>query len=97
MMAIAIDIHNKLALDFASDMPFAKDEIEALYAATNWQISDKMIRAIIYLAKGDLALLKSTIELARKDYKDVLWQAEYNRGDDKLRDFNQTFDELGLL
>lgn len=96
-MEIAIDIQKKLELDFGSELSFAKDEIEALYAATNWQISDKMIRSIIYLAKGDFTLLKSTIELARKDYKDVLWQAEYNRGDDQLRDFNKTFEELGFV
>ncbi len=96
-MAIAIDIQQKLELDFGSELIFAKDEIEALYAATNWRISDKMIRSIIYLAKGDCTQLKSTIELARKDYKDVLWHAEYDRGDDQLRDFNKTFEELGLV
>ena len=96
-MEIALDIQQKLALDFGSEMPFAKDEIEALYAATNWQISDKMIRCIIYLAKGDVMLLKRTIGCARKDYKDVLWLAEYDRGDDRLRDFNKTFQELGLV
>jgi hypothetical protein len=97
MMEIAIDIQQKLALDFGSEMPFAKDEIEALYAATNWRISDKMIRSIIYLAKGDITLLNNTIQGARTDYKDVLWQAEYDRGDEQLRDFNKTFEELGLI
>ena len=96
-MEIAVDIQQKLALDFGSEMPFAKDEIEALYAATNWRISDKMIRSIIYLAKGDITLLNNTIQGARTDYKDVLWQAEYDRGDEQLRDFNKTFEELGLI
>ncbi|BBB29847.1 hypothetical protein [Neptunomonas japonica] len=96
-MEIAIDIQHKLTLDFGSEMPFAKDEVEALYAATNWRISDKMIRSIIYLAKGDITSLKNTIQRTRQDYKDVLWQAEYDRGDEQLRDFNKTFDELGLL
>jgi len=56
-----------------------------------------MIRAIIYLAKGDLELLNSNIQLVQTDFKDLLWPAEYDRGDEQLRDFNQSFTNLELV
>lgn len=96
-MEIVIDIQKKLELDFGRELSSAKDEIEALYAKTNWQISNRMVRSIVFLANGDFESLKRNIELALTDYKDVLWQAEYDRGDEQLRDFNKTFQELGLL
>ena len=96
-MQISIDIQKKLELDFGSELSFAKDELEALYAKTNWRIGNRMIRSIVYLSNGDFESLKKTIEHANTDYKDVLWLAEYDRGDEQLRDFNKTFEELGLL
>ncbi len=96
-MQIVIDIQKKLELDFGTELLLAKDELEALYAKTNWTIGNRMVRAIIYLSNGNFESLKKTIEHASTDYKDVLWLAEYDRGDEQLRDFNKTFEELGLL
>ncbi len=96
-MVMVVDIQNKLELDFGPKLVFAKDELEALYITTNWLVSDRVVRSVIYLANGDIDLLKENIERALTDYKDLLWQAEYNRGDEQLRDFNKTFQELGLV
>ena len=95
-MQILIDIQQKLEQDFGSEFSFARDEIDALYTATNWRVSNKVIRSIIYLAKGDLELLKMNIARAQTDVKDLLWEAEYGRGDEQLRDFNKSFIDLGL-
>lgn len=96
-MVMVVDIQNKLELDFGPELVSAKDELEALYIKTNWLISDRAVRSVIYLANGDIDLLKENIERALTDYKDLLWQAEYNRGDEQLRDFNKTFQELDLM
>ena len=96
-MVMVVDIQNKLELDFGPELVFAKDELEALYITTNWLVSDRVVRSVIYLANGDIDLLKENIERALTDHKDLLWQAEYNRGDEQLRDFNKTFQELGLV
>ena len=37
------------------------------------------------------------IELALTDYRDVLWQAEYDCTEKRLRDFNHTLHEPGLI
>jgi hypothetical protein len=96
-MQILIDIQQKLEHDFGSEFPFARDEIDAIYIATNWNISNKVIRSIIYLAKGNLELLNKNIQRAQTDFKDLLWEAEYDRGDEQLRDFSKSFIALGLI
>ena len=93
-MEILPDIKEKIELDFGVEAGAAKDEIEALYIKTNWRVTNRMIRAVVFLAKGDLASLTNNINLFLADYKDVLWSAEYDRGDVKLRDFNETFTDL---
>lgn len=42
-------------------------------------------------------MLKQVIRLSQLDLRDVLWQAEYDCGDEILRDFNKTFYELKLI
>ncbi|MFT7373776.1 MAG: hypothetical protein ACI9T9_002476 [Oleiphilaceae bacterium] len=96
-MQIVIDIQKKLELDFGSESSLAKDELEALYTQTNWRIGNRMVRSIVYLSNGDFESLKKAIKHANTDYKEVLWLAEYDRGDEQLRDFNKTFEALGLL
>lgn len=38
---------------FGKDVFFAKDEIDALYVATHWQIPNRLIRSIIYIANDN--------------------------------------------
>lgn len=96
-MQLQVDIEQKLEKEFAKQWLLARDEIEALYAKTNWRVTNRLVRAVIYLANGDFAALNVHIERVLNDYKDLLWEAEYERGDEQLRDFNRTFYELGLL
>ncbi len=56
-----------------------------------------LLRAMVYLANGYIDRFKEIIELARIDYRDVLWQAEYDCTEEHLRDFNSTFHKLGLM
>ena len=95
-MQLLSDIQNKLERDFGKQWLLAKDEIEALFVKTNWRVTNRIVRAAIYVADGDFDELSRSIERVLSDYKDLLWQAEYDRGDDQLRDFNKSFDELDL-
>ena len=91
------DIYQKLEADFGNCFEEARDQIDMLDAETKGLIDNRILRAIIYLASGNIEQMKSMIELARKDYRDVLWQAEYDCGEELLRDFNKTFHDLGLM
>ena len=91
------DIYQKIESDFGSDLKQAIEQIEILDARSKGMVGDRMLRAMVFLAKGDIERFKQVIELGRTDYRDVLWQAEYDCGEEQLYDFNKTFHELNLM
>ena len=51
----------------------------------------RVIRAIVYLAEGDLGRIEHYIDCAKIDYRDVLLWGEYDRDGNRLRNFNEPF------
>ena len=51
----------------------------------------RVIRCVIYLAEGNADKLLEFIGSARTDYRDVIYWAEYDGSDRKIRDFGQPF------
>ncbi|ABD81076.1 hypothetical protein [Saccharophagus degradans] len=91
------DIYQKIERDFGNDIKLALEQIEILDARSKGLIGDRMLRAMIFLAKGNLERFKQVIELGRTDYRNILWQAEYDCGEEQIYDFNKTFHELKLM
>ncbi|MFT4764460.1 MAG: hypothetical protein ACI9OH_001554 [Oleispira sp.] len=91
------DIYQKIELDFGDDLKLAIEQVEILDARSKGLIGNRMLRAMVFLAKGNIERFKQVIELGRTDYRDVLWQAEYDCGEEQLYDFNKTFHELKLM
>ncbi|MFC5049079.1 hypothetical protein ACFPK9_15985 [Rubritalea spongiae] len=94
-----LDVFQKIEHDFKSDAPTVHERLKELDAQTKGLISNRLLRSIIYLADGDFKKLELYIQQARKDWRDVLWQAEYDSPDSQKqsRDFNKTFHDLNLL
>ncbi len=91
------DIYQKIELDFGDGLKLAIEKIEILDARSKGLVGDRMLRAMVFLAKGNIERFKQIIELGRTDYRHVLWQAEYDCGEEQLYDFNKTFHELKLM
>jgi hypothetical protein len=91
------DIYQKIKKDFGDDVTRVIEQIIILDARSKGLIDDRMLGAMIFLAKGSIDRFKLVIELGRTDYRDVLWQAEYDCGEERLYDFNKTFHELKLM
>jgi hypothetical protein len=91
------DIYQKIEIDFGDDLKLAIEHIEILDARSKGLVGDRLLRAMVFLAKGNIERFKQVIELGRTDYRDVLWQAEYDCGEEQLHDFNKTFHELRLM
>jgi hypothetical protein len=91
------DIYQKIELDFGDDLKSAIEQVEILDARSRGLVGDRMLRAMVFLAKGNIERFMQVIELGRTDYRDVLWQAEYDCGEEQLYDFNKTFHELRLM
>jgi hypothetical protein len=91
------DIYQKIKRDFGDDLQLAIEQVEILDARTKGLIGDRMLRSMVFLSKGKIERFKQVIELGRVNYRDVLWQAEYDCGEEQLYDFNKTFHELKLM
>ncbi len=92
------DIYQKIQSDFGVSAPSVMQALDELDAESKGLVSPRLIRALVYLAQGDLEKLKKAIATARTDWRDVLLQAEYSYPENiRVRDFDKTFHELGLL
>lgn len=95
---VLTDIHQKIENDFGEKSSLAIEILDQLDADTKGNISHRLLRALVYLANGDVAYLKQVAQLAKRDWKDVLHQAEYSHSDNtRVRDFHKTFHELKLI
>lgn len=54
--------------------------------------TDRVLRCIVSAADGDASRVKRFIELARKDWRDVVTAAEYRYPDTRVRDLSKPFD-----
>lgn len=95
---MVLDIYQKIEHDFGDKAKKVHEALNSLDAKTKGLISNRMLRAIIYLAEGDIINFNEKMKLAQIDWRDVLFQAEYSYPqNERLRDFDKTFYELGLL
>ncbi|WP_036187869.1 hypothetical protein [Marinobacterium lacunae] len=95
---MALDIYQKIENDFGERANEVHEELKVLDAKTKGMISNRIIRAIVYLSNGDVSTFHEKVKLAQVDWRDVLMQAEYSYPEnERLRDFDKTFYELGLL
>jgi hypothetical protein len=53
--------------------------------------SDRILRCIVFVAKGDLNRQEKAIDLAKKDYRDLIVWAEYDEESERVRDLSNPF------
>ena len=92
------DIIAKIQTDFGNNASTALSMLINATKKVEYLKTDRIIRCIIFLAKGNLKELSKLIETATFDTRDVMLLAEYeklngNFNYTRLRDFNKTFEE----
>ena len=79
-------------------LPKAVELIHKQFADT--RLSYRVLRCVLFLAEGSLEKLNNYIEIAKTDYRDVIFFAEYTEHDKKhpkqIRDFNRPFGQHEL-
>ena len=89
------DLLEKIIRDFENS-----DEVvnilESMESKNGLVVSDRIFRCIDFLAEGDIDKLNQYIELYFKDYRDLIWQAEYDDSEVQKYDFNKSFRQLQL-
>jgi hypothetical protein len=93
------DIAKRLRSDFGTSVISAQQLLAEAVGKHEHLNSNRVLRCIIFLAQGDLDQLRTFLEKAIADPRDVILWAEYVEVDDILkqtRDFNKSFDESNL-
>jgi hypothetical protein len=92
------DIIARINTDFGESANKATTMLTDAITKVDYLKTDRVIRCIIFLAKGNLTELNKYIETATYDTRDVMLWAEYDRLKEnenprRVRDFNKTFPE----
>jgi hypothetical protein len=85
-MDIESDILKRVGKEFSSQEATAA--IEMLTASGQ---SGRVARCIVFLAKGNLDELRRYIDMAVRDYRDVILMAEYDEVRSRVRNFSSSF------
>jgi hypothetical protein len=97
-MTFKDDINARIRTDFEENSSKATTMLLDAINKVEYLKTDRVIRCIIFLAKGNLTDLNKYIETATFDPRDVMLWAEYeglkeNEKPKRVRDFNKTFTE----
>ncbi|WP_018344383.1 hypothetical protein [Cytophaga aurantiaca] len=92
------DITARIHADFGEDFNNAFEILRSAIEKTDDLNSDRIIRCIIFLAKGNIDALHKYIKVATVDPRDIMLWAEYEASNSsadhkRLRDFDKTFEE----
>ena len=95
-MTFKDDIIERINSDFGENASKATTMLLDAINKVDYLKTDRIIRCIIYLAKGNLTELDKYIETATFDPRDVMFWAEYvgigeNEKPKRVRDFNKLF------
>jgi len=88
-----IDIQHRISSDFGDKSAEANNILKDSIIKTDYLNHPRIIRCILFLAKGDIESLKKNIDTAVYDPRDVMFWAEYTNLDAKnpkrIRNFNK--------
>ncbi len=87
-----------MKIRFDSDYDTANKIFTEYLTKYDYLNSDRIVRCVIFLANNRIENLKSFLESAKDDPRDVIWWAEYENRESldnnkKVRDFSKTFQE----
>ena len=90
---LARDIWGKVNRDFGTPEEAALAlSVLADFVDQNQELaSDRLLRCIVFVAKGDLNRLEKAIDLAKEDYRDLIVWAEYDEKSKRVRDLTNPF------
>lgn len=89
-MNLPPDIELRIERDFV-DMA-ERSAVKELFVGLEVQEKERVVRCILFVAKGNLDMLRKMEVLARTDYRDVIMAGEYEYPTDRrLRNLNEPF------
>jgi hypothetical protein len=89
--SLSPDIEGKIAQAFSAESLNVVSRSLASYQGSE---RNRVLRCILHLAGDDPLKISRFVDAAVQDYRDVIYWAEYDTDDHKVRDFNQPFREI---
>lgn len=89
-LTLSPDIIKKIQQDFNEQSHLVFDLLQDSIYLLGTE-SFRVTRSILYLSDGNLESLKSFVQVAIQDYRDLLYWAEYDK-DKHARNFNKPFE-----
>jgi hypothetical protein len=90
-MPLATDIANRIKQDFPAIEVQPVTELLIEFQEST-QSGERILRCLLYVAHGQFNHLADAVALARLDFRDLI-VSEYDPSLQRIRDFNQPFDE----
>jgi hypothetical protein len=92
------DINKRIEIDFGVQSKMAIEILKTAIEKTDYLNTDRIVRCIVFVSKGDLNNLQKNIIAATNDPRDIMLWAEYEILSDgfnykRISDFNNTFEE----
>ena len=91
-MKVTRDIAARISVEFGAH---AAEALEYLEAEPALDTSSRVLRCVVFLAKGNIEELQAMVRAARADFRDVIFWAEYERHASqrpiRVRDLNEPF------
>jgi len=88
-MNLEPDIAQRIDDEFnGSSCSFVKETLAKLESVPEFQ---RISRCVLFLAGGDEEKLTHFVTAALADYRDVIWWAEYDGKEERLRDLTRPF------
>ena len=92
-MELPDDIQNRIARDFEAGANEAAEQV-VKYLGNQEREPVRTARCAIYLAQGSVQELTRMLDVALRDWRNVILWAEYDKGKEPpVRDFDVPFDE----
>jgi hypothetical protein len=92
MSELPSDILGKIEADFGADAETAAAALRSYAAGGERKEPARVLRCILRMAGGDLRRLAEAVDLARIDYRDVIFGAEYDpETEERIWDGNRPF------
>jgi hypothetical protein len=85
----AEDIEKRILKLFGAQSDKAKEILQKLQDPTGSQL--RIIRCVLVLSGGDINKLEEAINFAIIDYRDVINGAEYDKGGNRIANYNNPF------
>ncbi|MDJ0760507.1 MAG: hypothetical protein QNJ19_14025 [Woeseiaceae bacterium] len=88
-LILPVDIVQRVVSDFTD--PDEAAAVRGLLESLEIPEAERVARCILHLSAGSASAVLDNIALAKRDYRDAILFAEYDRNDNRLHDFSKPF------